>query len=421
MGPPHGALGRAAQHLHPDAAARAQHRRLHALPDRGHRRLRARGRGRGDGHLPDIRRAERRGADAARDRRRPRHRHGRRGGGALLHRRPLRPGGGPLHARLLPAPRRADRRGGRAHPGHQGHGGPAAATGGAHAGHGAAGAVRPARPPAHPRHGRRPARHADHRDRRGGRRRRRGGGVDGGHDLAALALGARGGHRPHGAGHRALADRRRRPRALLGGRAEGLPAVRVGARLADRAGLPPRDPRRSAVQPAPAGHRVGPGRPVRADRGPVRRSRPDARSPGQGHAVVEGRGRPGAAPGRLGRGGQGLRGRPRPVRRARFGDRVPARRARRPPWRLARAVPHPRAGRPPARPGARRAERRGPRRAGLVPAPHPQPAAVPRPDPRVPGAPRVLRQHRGALHQGLPLRPRTRASSTPSSWSPASR
>ena len=45
--------------------------------------------------------------------------------------------------------------------------------------------------------------------------------------------------------------------------------VRVGARLTDRARLPPRDPRRAAVQPAPAGHRAGPGRPVRAHRGPA--------------------------------------------------------------------------------------------------------------------------------------------------------
>ena len=64
----------------------------------------------GHGHLPDLRRAQRRRADAARDRRRARHRHGRRRGRALLHRRPVRPGGGPLHARLLPAPGRGDRR-----------------------------------------------------------------------------------------------------------------------------------------------------------------------------------------------------------------------------------------------------------------------------------------------------------------------
>ena len=46
-------------------------------------------------------------------------------------------------------------------------------------------------------------------------------------------------------------------------------AVRVRARVAHRPGLPPRDPRRAAVQPAPAGHRAGAGGPVRADRGPA--------------------------------------------------------------------------------------------------------------------------------------------------------
>ena len=60
----------------------------------------------------------------------------------------------------------------------------------------------------------------------------------------------------------------RRPRAVLGGRPEGLPAVRVRARVAHRPRLPPRDPRRPAVQPAPAGHRARAGGPVRADRGP---------------------------------------------------------------------------------------------------------------------------------------------------------
>ena len=61
-------------------------------------------------------------ADAARDRRRAGDRHGGRRGRALLHRRPVRPGRDALHARLLPAPRRADRRRGRARAGDQGHG-----------------------------------------------------------------------------------------------------------------------------------------------------------------------------------------------------------------------------------------------------------------------------------------------------------
>ena len=393
-----------AQHLPADAAARAQHRRLHAVPDRGHRRVRARGRRHGHGHLPDLRRAQRRRADAARDRRRAGHRHGYRGGGALLHRRPVRPGGGPLHARLLPAPRRGDRGRGRARARDQGHGRAAPAARRPHAGHGAARALRPAGAPAHPRHRGRPARHAHHRDRGRRGRRRRGGGVDGGHHVAALALGPGGGHRPHRTRHRAVAAGDRRPGAVLGGGAEGLPAVRIRARVAHRPGLPPRDPRRAAVQPAAAGHRAGAGGPVRADRGPVRRRRPDARTAGEGHAVVEGGRRPRAAPGGRGRRGEGLRGRSREVRRARLRDRLPARRARRPAGRLAGALPHPGAGRPSARAGARRAVRRRPGRPGEGPPPDAQPAAVPRADEGVPGPPRGLRQHVGALHEGLPLR-----------------
>ena len=63
-----------------------------------------------------------------------------------------------LHARLLPAAGRADRRGRRARAGDQGHGRAAARARRAHPGHRAARALRPAGPPAHPRHRRRPAR-----------------------------------------------------------------------------------------------------------------------------------------------------------------------------------------------------------------------------------------------------------------------
>ena len=211
------------------------------------RRVRRGGRGHRDGHLPHLRRAQRRRADAAGDRRGAGHRHVRRGGGALLHRRPVRPGRAAVHPGLLPAPRRADRRRRRARARDQGHGRPAASAGSEEAGHGVAGAVRPARAPAHPRHRGRAARHAAGGDRRRGRRRRRGGGVDGGHHVAAVAERAGGRHRPHRAGHRVVADRGRRPGAVLGGRAEGLRAVRVGARLADGPRLPPRDPRRAAA------------------------------------------------------------------------------------------------------------------------------------------------------------------------------
>ena len=73
-------------------------------------------------HLPDLRLAQRRRADAPGRRRRPRHRDRGRRGGPVLHRQPPRPPRGALHPRLLPAPGRADRRHRRPRPRHQGHG-----------------------------------------------------------------------------------------------------------------------------------------------------------------------------------------------------------------------------------------------------------------------------------------------------------
>ena len=109
---PVGAAGQAppgrSEPLPADAAARAQHRRVHAVPHRRHRCLRRGGRGDRHRRVPDLRRAQRRRADAARDRGGALDRDDGRGGGALLHRRPLRPAGEALHARLLP---RASRRG----------------------------------------------------------------------------------------------------------------------------------------------------------------------------------------------------------------------------------------------------------------------------------------------------------------------
>ena len=128
---------RAAARAHPerlpaDAPARAQPARLRALPGRGRPRVRLRGGRRGRRHLPDLRRAEQRRADARGDRG-DRRGGRRRGGRHLLHRRPARPGRAALHARPLPRGRRAARRGRRAHPRHQGHGGPAAGAGGGQA------------------------------------------------------------------------------------------------------------------------------------------------------------------------------------------------------------------------------------------------------------------------------------------------
>ena len=134
-----------AEHLPADAAARPQHRRLHAVPDRGHRRVRRGGRGHRHRRVPDLRRPQRRRADAARDRGGARDRDRRRRGRALLHRRPVRPRREALHARLLPRPGRADRRRRRARAGDQGHGRAAARARRPHPGHRAARAVRPAR------------------------------------------------------------------------------------------------------------------------------------------------------------------------------------------------------------------------------------------------------------------------------------
>ena len=66
--------------------------------------------------------------------------------------------------------------------------------------------------------------------------------------VAALA------HTERDTGH--LAPGRRRPRALLGGRAPHLQAVRVGPARSHRPRVPPRDPRRPALEPAPAGDRA---------------------------------------------------------------------------------------------------------------------------------------------------------------------
>ena len=57
-----------------------------------------------------------------------------------------------------------------------------------------------------------------------------------------------------------------------------------GSAGADRPGLHPRDSGRAVVQPAPAGHRAGAGRPVRGHRGQLCRRRPGAGPVGEGDA-----------------------------------------------------------------------------------------------------------------------------------------
>ena len=146
--------------------------------------------------------------------------HGRRGG-AVLHRRPVRPRREALHPRLLPRPRRADRRRRRARARDQGHGRAAARARRPHPGDRAARPVRPAGAPAHPRHPRRPARDAARRDRRrrgrGGRRLRRAGR----HDEPAAAVRAGRGHRPLRARDRASTSTRSATSSRTGRRPAG--------------------------------------------------------------------------------------------------------------------------------------------------------------------------------------------------------
>ena len=116
---------------------------------------------------------------------------------------------------------------------------------------------------------------------------------------ASRPVGAGRRHRRHRARDRPRHRRRSARSSPTGRRVRRIYApVRVRAALPHRARLLPRDPRRPAVQPAPAGDRPRPRRQVRADRGHVRRRQPHPRQPRQGHPVVQGRRRPRPAPGR---------------------------------------------------------------------------------------------------------------------------
>ena len=83
-----------------------------------------------------------------------------------------------------------------------------------------------------------------------------------------------------------------------------------GLALADRPRLHPRDPRRPALQPAPAGDRAGARREVRADRGHVRRRQRHPRQRREGDPVLQGGRRPRPAPGRGRRRPGRVRGQP---------------------------------------------------------------------------------------------------------------
>ncbi len=93
-------------------------------------------------------------------------------------------------------------------------------------------------------------------------------GAAGGYHQPARAELDRRGDRAHRVRHRAVAGGGVRPRAVLGGAAKGVRALRKsGLPGAHRAGVSPRDPRRPAVESASAGDRTGSRRPLRGDRG----------------------------------------------------------------------------------------------------------------------------------------------------------
>ncbi len=158
--------------------------------------------------------------------------------------------------------------------------------------------LRPAGACAHPRHARGSVGQLHRRLAGGCGRGRRCGRSDGGDHQPARAELDRRGRRAYRVRHRVVAVGGVRARTVLGGAAKGVRAVRVRAAGTDRTGLSPRDPRRSAVEPASAGDRAGSGGPVRGDRRGLCRCRPGAGQADQGHAVVEGGGRSGAGIGR---------------------------------------------------------------------------------------------------------------------------
>ena len=160
--------------------------------------------------------------------------------------------------------------------------------------------VRPAGARAHPRH---PGRAVGHLS--GGmagrrQRRRRCLGAAGGHHQPARAVLDRGRCGAHRVRHRAVVVGGVRSGAVLGGAAKGVRAVRIRDSRADGAGVSPRDPRRPVVESASAGDRARAWRPVRGDRGELRRRGPGAGPAGEGDSVEQGgrRSRTG-----LGRGG----------------------------------------------------------------------------------------------------------------------
>ncbi|EUA90444.1 carbamoyl-phosphate synthase L chain, ATP binding domain protein [Mycobacterium ulcerans str. Harvey] len=216
--------------------------------------------------------------------------------------------------------------------------------------------------------------------------------------------------RAHRIRHRSVTGGGLRARALLGGGAKGLRALRVRVAGSDGSGLPPRDSGRPAVEPAPAGDCAGAGGPVRRGRRGLRRSRPGAGPLDQGHPILEGgrRSGPGAGwcRGECGR----IRCRARTIRHSGRGLGLLAWRSGRPGRGVAGTIAECGPGR--ARTGEARwsAHRRGPQRAGRAGTQTPgdlEPVAVPGADKGVRGAPRSLRRHVPNVGQPVLLRPAT--------------
>ncbi len=179
------------------------------------------------------------------------------------------------------------------------------------------------------------------------------------------------------------------------------------AACADGSGVSPRNPRRSVVQPAPASDRARSRRPVRGDRGELRGGGPGAGPAGEGHSVEQGGGRPRAGLGRGGRQRRRIRFGSSEIRHSRFGDRLLARRARRPAGGLAGTVAHQGARRTPTgqaaagtQPGGRDgAGAGGPEAAGRA-----KPSAVPCSHKGIRLTSGTVRRHLQPVGQPVPVR-----------------
>ena len=150
---------------------------------------------------------------------------------------------------------------------------------------------------------------------------------------------------------------------------------------------------------------LGLGRPVRVDRGHLRRRQPHPGQHRQGDAELQGGRRPGAGAGRRRCRPGRVRGRPGPLRHPRLGHRLPQRRPGRPARWLARAVPQQGARGPHPQAGRHRAVGAGRGRPGVDAAAHAQPAALPRAHPGLRGGAGDLLRPVRRRHRGVPPRP----------------